>query len=105
MVVLCRGRRPQERHPACACGSGVDGETAALIFSTASSEPRDRSREWSATISNAYYPLDLTFTDEARFSGELQIWSLGPVSLSRLECDGLLYRRHERHLLVDHGND
>jgi AraC-like DNA-binding protein len=76
-----------------------------MMFSTASSAPRHRGREWTETISSAYYPLDLSFTDEAHFSGELQIWSVGPVSLSRLECDGLLYRRHKRHLLVDHGND
>ncbi len=76
-----------------------------MLFSTAASAPRDRLRDWTDTISSTYYPLDLSFTDEVRFSGELQIWSLGPVSLSRHECDGLLYRRHKRHLLVDHGND
>ena len=76
-----------------------------MIFSTVSSAPLDRGRDWRETISNAYFPLDISYTDEPKFSGELEARSLGPVSLSRLECDGLIYRRSKRHLVAPHGSD
>jgi hypothetical protein len=43
--------------------------------------------------------LDLSFAGGGEFDGSLGAWSLGPVSVSRNVSDGLLYKRHQRHLL------
>lgn len=76
-----------------------------MIFSTASVDSPDRGRHWQEPISAAYFPLDVKYDEAVDFSAELQIWSLGTVSLSRLESDGVMYRRHERHLVAEHGSD
>ena len=76
-----------------------------MIYSTSSSAPLDRARDWHETISSTYFPLELSYTDAPNFTADLQIWSLGQVSLSRLECDGLMYRRQRRHLVTEHGSD
>lgn len=57
-----------------------------------------RSRHWHETIGSTYFPLDLTFRRPEAFDGELTTWRLGPVSLSRLTSDALMYRRLPRHL-------
>lgn len=57
-----------------------------------------RSRHWHEAIANTYFPLDLTFKDTEQFSGELKSWQLGPLSLSRLTSQPLMYRRLPRHL-------
>ena len=55
--------------------------------------------KWQKEVSEAYFPLDIECHDRTRFSGQMQRWSLGIVGLSRIRCDGLIYRRHSRHFL------
>ena len=50
-------------------------------------------------IARTYFPLELGFRSAPGFSGELDVWSVGNVSISRNVSDGMIYRRHERHLL------
>lgn len=59
-----------------------------------------RSRHWHEAIGQAYFPLDLSFRRPEAFDGELIIWQLGDVSLSRLTSDALMYRRLPKHLQV-----
>jgi AraC-like DNA-binding protein len=66
-------------------------------ISTASCAPRDRSRHWHETIAATYFPLDLRFAEADRFAGELRLWDLGDVSLSRLATEPLEYRRMPNH--------
>ena len=54
---------------------------------------------WQKTVSEAYFPLDVETRDKDNFLGEMKCWSLGDIGLSRIHCDGLLYRRHKRHFL------
>lgn len=59
-----------------------------------------RSRHWHDAIGRAYFPLDLSFRRPEQFDGDLTMWQLGNVSLSRLTSDGMLYRRLPKHLQV-----
>ncbi|MBV9562243.1 MAG: helix-turn-helix domain-containing protein [Bradyrhizobium sp.] len=68
-------------------------------YATSPIPPQDRRHYWQEIISRTYFPLDITFAGGGGFNGSLGAWSLGPVSVSRNVSDGLLYRRHERHLL------
>lgn len=70
-----------------------------VCYSTADTAAPERKRYWDEAVSSTYFPLDLRFQSAQEFSGELNVWDLGAVSLSRLESDGLLYRRQKRHLL------
>ena len=70
-------------------------------ITTAMSVPRDRSRHWHEAIASTYFPLDLTFRDAERFTGELAIWELGDVALSRLTSEALQYRRLTHHLRAE----
>ncbi|MGO4871832.1 MAG: AraC family transcriptional regulator [Roseiarcus sp.] len=70
-------------------------------ISTAACAPRDRSRHWHETIASTYFPLDLTFSDADRFAGELNLWRLGEVSLSRLTSQPLQYRRLLHHFKAE----
>lgn len=56
---------------------------------------------WQEIVSKTYFSLDVRFGAGSDFSGSLDAWSLGPVAVSRNVCDGLLYRRHERHLVSE----
>ena len=67
-------------------------------YSTAQAEPIRCRELWSEAVSRIYFPLDLDFRRQPAFSGALELWSLGAVSISRNVSDGLLYRRHQRHL-------
>jgi len=62
-------------------------------------EPEWRSRHWHEAIASAYFPLDLEFREPDRFTGELKIWQLGDVSLSRLTSEALRYQRLSHHYL------
>lgn len=66
--------------------------------STSHAMPAERTRHWNQAISEAYFPLDLTFQDARHFQGELDLWDLGPAALSRLATDGIQYRRRPHHL-------
>ena len=67
------------------------------IFSTAGTSAPERSRYWTEVIAQTYFPLDLRFREPDAFNGRLSLWQLGPVSLSRLTCDALRYRRRSSH--------
>ena len=58
-------------------------------------------RHWHEAIANAYFPLDLRFRDPNSFSGDLSIWELGDVSLSRLTSEALQYRRLPHHFKAE----
>lgn len=58
----------------------------------------DRAAHWHGVISEAYFPLHLTFRDAARFTGVLDRRSLGDVALSRLRTEALHYERHRHHI-------
>jgi len=70
-----------------------------IRHSTAQVAPAARRRYWDQAISDTYFPLELGFRSTANFSGDLDVWALGSLSISRNVSDGLLYRRHKRHLL------
>lgn len=62
-------------------------------ITTANTAVHARSRHWHEAIASAYFPLELRFREPDRFSGELTMWELGSVSLSRLTSEALMYRR------------
>ncbi len=57
-----------------------------------------RADHWNSVIAQAYFPLDLTFHDAARFEGRLELGTLGGLSLSRLQTQPVQYERHRRHI-------
>jgi AraC-like DNA-binding protein len=57
-----------------------------------------RSRHWHEVIASTYFPLNLRFREADRFNGDLAVWRLGGVSLSRLRSDALSYERNAQHL-------
>ena len=57
-----------------------------------------RADHWNAVIAQAYFPLDLTFREAARFEGRLELRAVGQVSLSRLQTEPVQYERHRRHI-------
>ena len=68
-------------------------------FSTAGANTEERESLWQDTICEAFFPLDISFESTKPFHGSLSSWSLGEASLTKISCDGLVYRRHARHLL------
>ncbi|MBP0440104.1 helix-turn-helix domain-containing protein [Tianweitania sediminis] len=54
---------------------------------------------WQAAVTAAYFPLDTEYRNRHEFRGSLDIYALGTVSVSRMLCDGVHYRRHRRHFL------
>ena len=54
---------------------------------------------WQAAVTETYFPLDTEYRNRREFKGALETWSLGMVGVSRMQCDGLIYRRHRRHFL------
>ncbi len=55
--------------------------------------------KWQQVVSEAYFPLDTECRNRTDFFGDMDRWSLGVVGLSRIRCDGILYRRQRRHFL------
>ena len=53
-------------------------------ITTSATPAHDRSRHWHDAIATAYFPLDLQFKTPDQFAGDLTLWTLGDVSLSRL---------------------
>lgn len=70
-------------------------------ITTANTAVHDRSRHWHDTIARTYFPLDLAFRNPESFSGDLSLWQLGDVSLSRLTSDALQYRRLPHHFKAE----
>lgn len=54
---------------------------------------------WQTAVTETYFPLDTEYRNRAEFTGTLERWSLGAVGVSKIRCDGLLYRRHRKHFL------
>jgi AraC-like DNA-binding protein len=54
---------------------------------------------WQAAVTETYFPLDTEYRNRREFKGALETWSLGMVGVSRMQCDGLIYRRHRKHFL------
>ncbi|MCW5236279.1 AraC-like ligand-binding domain-containing protein [Verminephrobacter eiseniae] len=52
---------------------------------------------WREAIANAYFDLQLSFGDEHRFDGQIDIWDLGAIELSLLQSSALAYRRLRQH--------
>lgn len=61
----------------------------------------ENGKAWRQTVSQAYFALDVEPHDKERFNGSMRRWRLGNVELSRIHCDGLIYRRHDHHLLKE----
>ncbi|ALN75576.1 hypothetical protein M673_22800 (plasmid) [Aureimonas sp. AU20] len=72
-----------------------------MSYSTNQSPGGQRKQFWQDAVSRTYFPLDIQFRNAQEFAGDLDFWSLGQVSISRNHCDGLLYRRRERHLVSE----
>ncbi|MFE3836417.1 helix-turn-helix domain-containing protein [Pseudogemmobacter sonorensis] len=53
---------------------------------------------WQRAVSAAYFALDTEGEDRRAFRGDLDIWPFGPVDVTRIRCDSVLYRRAPRHL-------
>lgn len=53
---------------------------------------------WQADVSAAYFPLATDCADPDGFRGTLDLWPMGPVSATRIACDGVRYIRTARHL-------
>lgn len=70
-------------------------------ITTSRTPAHDRSRHWHDAIAQAYFPLDLTFRSPDSFSGDLALWTLGDVSLSRLTSEALQYRRLPQHFRAE----
>lgn len=66
-------------------------------------QPAARAAHWNRVIAQAYFPLDLTFRDAARFQGQLAIRDVGDVSLSRLRTEAMQYERHRHHIATGTG--
>lgn len=56
---------------------------------------------WQQAVSDAYFPLDTESRDHAGFQGTLDIWRCGPLDVTRIRCDAVLYRRRRDHLGED----
>lgn len=69
-----------------------------ITQSTQDVSPPKRAGRWSEVISEAYFPLHLSFRDPARFSGRLERQRLGQVSLSRLRTEPMQYERRPGHI-------
>jgi AraC-like DNA-binding protein len=66
-------------------------------FSTRDVPANHEFGHWREVIADAYFNLQLGFHDDQRFRGELQLWELNTLQLSRLESSGLSYRRLRQH--------
>ncbi len=70
-------------------------------YSTAQATKDKKRAYWENAVANVYFPLELRFGQDSEFTGRLDAWSLGQLSISRNRSDGLLYRRHARHLVTE----
>ncbi len=87
-----------ETEPRAGC---LDGHVRRFMAGAIPVEQRER--YWGEAVSSIFFPLDVRFNDPARFSGVLEHWSFGQVSLSRFRSDPVFYTRERRHL--NHGTD
>lgn len=76
----------------------LEGNLYLECYSTAAVVSAERAAYWSTVISDTYFPLHLSYRDEADFSGHLARRILGPVSLSRLRTKAAQYERFARQI-------
>ncbi|MCP3370622.1 helix-turn-helix domain-containing protein [Bradyrhizobium cajani] len=69
-----------------------------VSYATTDISLQARRQYWQDVVSKTYFSLDLRFPSRNDFSASLGAWSMGPVAVSRNIANGLLYKRHERHL-------
>lgn len=69
-----------------------------LHYTTVNEQPENRKLYWNQAVTNTYFPLSLRFNTDSQFSGALDAWDLGQVSLSRLDSSAVLYQRKDEHL-------
>jgi AraC-like DNA-binding protein len=69
-------------------------------YSTAQAAPAERKRYGSGRLPDLF-STGTRFRSTPSFAGDLEVWSLGNLSISRNVSDGLVYRRHQRHVLHD----
>lgn len=72
-----------------------------VTYATSGIPLASRRQYWQDIVSRTYFSLDLRFPSGRDFNASLGAWSLGPVAVSRNIANGLLYKRHERHLLSE----
>lgn len=71
-------------------------------YTTINEQPHRRKSYWEQVVTKTYFSLSVDFNTETQFQGHLCAWDLGPISLSRLDSDGLLYQRKDEHLRHEH---
>lgn len=64
----------------------------------------DTEKSWEGLISKTFFPLDVSLKDPNTFSGSLSCWDLGSISLSKMNCDGAIYKRQKKHFFSDMEN-
>lgn len=69
-------------------------------FTTDPIEPGHEFRHWSEIIADAYFNLQLNSPDADRFKGQLDLWDMDTIQLSKLASSGLSYRRLRQHCNV-----
>ncbi|PXX37924.1 MULTISPECIES: helix-turn-helix domain-containing protein [Aquitalea] len=67
-------------------------------FSTQAVKPLERYQQWQDIIGQSYFELQLKFLDKSHFDGDLRLWQLGDLSLSRLCSSPTSYQRLKSHL-------
>ena len=60
----------------------------------------DKAAQWRATISSTYYPQDVTIDETAAFDGQISVWSLGAITVSRIKSTALTYRRRPEQIVA-----
>ncbi|MBR0706700.1 helix-turn-helix domain-containing protein [Bradyrhizobium liaoningense] len=69
-----------------------------VSYATNDIPAHSRQQYWQDIVSRTYFSLDLRFPSGRDFDARLGALSMGPVAVSRNIANGLLYKRHERHL-------
>lgn len=60
--------------------------------------PEERSKRWSAFVSEIFFPLSAELSTPECFRGTVDNWELGEVSLSRFDSGPVAYSREKHHL-------
>lgn len=60
--------------------------------------PEERSKRWSAFVSEIFFPLSAELSTPDCFRGTVDNWELGEVSLSRFDSGPVAYSREKHHL-------
>lgn len=71
------------------------------VFTTSGIDAARRSSHWTDAIARTYFPLELQFRSPTAFSGQMALWQLGEISLSRHSSEALRYRRLPHHFAAE----